>query len=300
MRARLSGTTAHELVPAAYGPTLLSPEDNVMIRSWLLAAAAIAATPVLTTAQSFPHNTGDYRWGPRVRITPYVGISPGFGSGGPAIIRTNNTIVAELDDFDFDFEGGPVAGLNIEVRVAGRYGIAGALGVSVRDETVFRADDIFDNDRVVAGGGTLIFAKLVGQMRFRQEHPWWHLWRVNSALFLGPALVRDYPEDNLIGPDDDDARTAFAINFGGEGELPLNDGSWSITAALEDYVMFWNDDALERRLLSPVRREFGPGSLVSVDGDISNLVVLRFGMSYRFGSAGRKPGFKPHRGLRGS
>ena len=254
-------------------------------RSWLLATAAIALWPALSTAQvpQFPRNIGDIKWGPRVRITPFVGVSPGFSSGGPAIIRANNAIIASLDDFDFEFEGGPVAGLNIEVRLDGRYSIVGAFGASQRDETVFDNGNLFETDRVVSGGGTLLFAKLVGQVRFRQEHPQWHIWRVNSALFLGPALVRDYPEDNLLGPGDDDGSTQLAINFGAEGELPLRGRHWSITAALEDYLTFWNDDAIERRLLVPVRREFGAGTLVAVDGDISNLVVLRFGLAYRFG-----------------
>ncbi|MGH7460759.1 MAG: hypothetical protein ACREMA_06990, partial [Longimicrobiales bacterium] len=241
----------------------------------------------------FPRNIGDIEWGPGVRITPYLGVSPGFSSGGPAVISRNGSTVAVLDDFDFAFDGGPVAGLNIEVRVCGRHSIVGALAVTTRGETVFDDADIFDEDRFVAGGGNLFMAKLVGQIRFRQEHPRRHIWRVNSALFLGPALVRDDPEDDLLGSDDDSS-THFAINFGAEGELPLGGRHWSITAAFEDYVMFWDGDALERRLLVRARREFGPAALVSSDNGISNLFVFRFGVAYRFGEVMRPEGVSHH------
>jgi hypothetical protein len=239
-----------------------------MKRHWLVAVATLASLPAFGSAQM--RSGMDDGWGPKIRATPFVGWSPGFNSSGNLAVLTSGTV--QTAQYSFDYAGGPVTGVNLEVRAHERFSGVVSAAWSSRGRITFLDDDGFEFEEA---GSDFVIAKVAGQMRFREDSEM-QLRRLNAAVFLGPAFFLELPETSALSGIDADARTHFGVNFGAEGELPLANKKFALYGALEDYVIFWNEGSMAERFGANL------GSGAEVDADHSNMWVIRLGLSVRF------------------
>jgi hypothetical protein len=123
--------------------------------------------------------------------------------------------------------------------------------------------------------------KLGVLMRYREDSEM-QLRRLNAAMFVGPAFIHEVPESSRFSSTNLDARNHFGVNFGIEAEMPFSNQMFALHAALEDYVIFWDETAMQEKLNSRILNTFGSEAAAEVDADHSNMVVLRLGLSFRF------------------
>jgi hypothetical protein len=50
---------------------------------------------------------------------------------------------------------------------------------------------------------------------------------------------------------------------------------------VEDWIVFWNDDGYRNRI-EPYIQSQNPGAVVAVEPENTHMVVLRFGLTWRF------------------
>jgi hypothetical protein len=249
-----------------------------MKRHALLVVAALTALPAVLTAQ-LPRGV-DEGWGPMIRLTPFVGWSPGFNASGAMAVAATSPAGIVPATFDFDYASGPVSGVNLEVRVIDRFSVVGAASWSSRGHTLFEASDgVFFQD----AGSDLYIVKAGGSMRFREIEPDLQFRRLNASMFLGGAFIHERPEvlvfsnSGLTG-----SVNHWGVNFGVEGELPMANRRFAIHGGLEDTVVWWDEAAMEARLRPGIEDQFGPGSVAVTDSDHSHIWVIRLGLSIRF------------------
>ena len=246
---------------------------------WLVAAAAFATVPDTASAQVL--YGADNGWGPKFRATPFVGWSPGFESAGSMAIFTggaNPTLESAV--YVFDYAPGPMTGLNLEYRVHGRFSAVGTATWSSRGKITAEDEDGFLFEQA---GSDFYIGKVGVLMRFREDSEL-QLRRLNAAVFLGPAFIREKPETTRFSPPDafTASRNHWGVNWGAEAELPFDDKRFAFHAAIEDFVIFWNETALQDRFDADVRNTFGDEAALEVDADHSNLFAIRIGLSFRF------------------
>jgi hypothetical protein len=242
---------------------------------------ALAALPAAASAQlPRPSEEG---WGPKFRITPFVGVSPGFTSSGVLTVLTGDGDLVP-DDFTYTFAGGPVMGLNAEVRAHGRFSGVGSVLWTSRDNTqgTFISDDVVE---LLDAGSDFLIAKLGGSMRFVETDFDLQMRRLSASLFAGGAFIREMPDVPLFSPSEfTGSRNQFGINIGAEAELPLSDRRFAFHAGVEDFVMWLDNAGIEERLRNDVRGKWGDDAIAEVDSDRAHLWLVRIGLSYRFGN----------------
>jgi hypothetical protein len=256
---------------------LFRREENAMKRHVFTLIAALTALPAALTAQ-LPRGV-DEGWGPMIRITPFVGWSPGFNASGAMAVAATNPAGIVPATFDFDFASGPVSGVNAELRLYERYSVIGAASWSSRGHTLFQTgDNLFIQD----AGSDLYMVKAGGSMRFREIEPDLQLRRLNASVFLAGAFIHERPEVLVFSNSGlTESANHWGVNFGVEGELPLANRRFAIHGGLEDTVIFWDEDTMAARLGPRVEGQFGPGSVAVTDSDHSHLWVVRLGFSIR-------------------
>src|SRR5688500_4506891 len=113
-----------------------------MKRHWLVALAALATVPAIASDQV---GRGlDEGWGPKLRVTPFIGWRTGFESAGNMVISTgglNPNIQGA--EYSFDYAAGQMTGINVEARAHERFSGVGTLAWSSRGRTTSRDDDGF-------------------------------------------------------------------------------------------------------------------------------------------------------------
>jgi hypothetical protein len=238
--------------------------------------AALSLLPLTASAQI--RLSVDEGWGPFVRATPFVGLSPSFRSSGNLAVATQTAIIPL--DYDFEYGAGAVAGVNVEVRAWNRFSGIGALAWSSRGRTVFETDDgeLFED-----AGSDLFFVKAGGAMRFREPDSDLQRRRLNASVFLAAAFIREKPEVLLFSASEfTKSRNHWGVNFGAEGELPLPDRRFAFHGALEDYMIMWDDEAVRQRLAGSIRGAYGADAEAIVAPDRSHVIMMRLGFSYRW------------------
>ena len=247
------------------------------MRQTLLIALLLAVMPVAGSAQE-GSVLAPPSWGPRVRATPFIGFGSGFQSKGKLFGTGGNQIGTR--EYEFEYGSGPVTGLNVEVRAHSRFSALAGVAWSRRGETLFTTDDSLVSDV----GSDFLTARVAGGIRLRERDEDLQFRSLSALLFAGAAMIREMPEVTLNSPAEwRDAVTHWGLNLGAEAELPLSNDRLGFTAAIEDYIVFWNPDGVRQHLQSYSQSEFGL-TVAETDPGISNMVLIRLGLTFRFGS----------------
>jgi hypothetical protein len=244
-----------------------------MKRHLVVAFAALLVVPRLAAAQA-----SDAGWGPKLRITPFVGVSPSFVQTGEAVVLTNNGI--GVHDYDLDFASGFGMGVNVEYLVWNRFAVvAGGMWSSRSDGDLVD----FEDERIYEIDGTNFWmVKGAVAVRLREIDPDLQLRRLNASIFLGPALIHDRPKTELFTPAAAGAvQNHLAINMGAEAEMPFSNNKMAWVLGLEDYMVFWDADDARGRVEGTLQ-SVTPDATVAVEPRRSHLWILRFGLTWRF------------------
>lgn len=247
------------------------------MKQTLFVGLLLAALPVTTVAQDglMPDPQG---WGPRLRATPFVGFGPGFHSKGALSVAGGNELIT--DSYDFEYGSGPVAGLNLELRIHSRYSLLASGTWSRRAETLFPDADTLASDF----GSDFWTGRVAAAIRLREQDDGLQFRSVSALVFAGPAIIVEKPELGLGSAAEwRDEVTHWGVNAGAEAEVPLTSRYLSLTAGFEDTMMFWNAEGLERHLRQYYQNEHGVGAIAQPDPDISHMIIMRLGLSFRFG-----------------
>ncbi len=252
-----------------------------MTRHWLAALAAGLMLPTAVAAQ-MPRGAVEEGWGPKLRVTPYVGFSPGFKSQGTRAIYTGGVQpMLYSDAYQFDYASGPVTGLAGEYQVADRYSVIASIAWNNRGHTVVHEED---GDQRLDTGSQFWFAKLGGAIRFREGEPDMQMRRINASLFAAAALYREVPDVSIFSTSNfTSGANHYGANVGAEAELPFVNRKLAFTAALEDYMIFWSESALSRRFENETINAYGMDAITDISASRSNFWVLRVGLVFRFG-----------------
>jgi hypothetical protein len=236
--------------------------------------AALLVTPSVLAAQLRPIAEPD-PWGPRFRITPFVGHMPAFErtedwafDDGEEPVRVRSVQ---------DIARGTAIGLNVDMPLTGRFGVTAAGAYAARDRTIFQVDTDMpfqiDGNHVIFGRAGLI-------MHLTEDPSELVLRRTNASLFAGGVVMHERPRNALGTADFIDSGTHYGINLGASGSLPFGGDRFAIQVAIEDNVIWWN----KRQLASLAHEYFGrPGDIsqTTVATPVSHVFLLRAGISLR-------------------
>jgi hypothetical protein len=238
-------------------------------------AAVVTALLAASNPASAQIDVAD--WGPTVRITPFLAISPGFTQVNEATILTNNVAVG-VRDVETRFNSGFGMGLNAEFRFWDALTLVGtgmwtsradAFLIDLGDSTTYEID------------GTNLWVAKVGLGLQLYETDDLKLSDGHASVFIGPAIVVDDPKSEPTTPAA--ARKATrqtALNIGAEGEIPFWNDRVAFMGAVEDFIIFW-DEAASGRVTGALERAY-TGSRVLVASKQSHMWNFRFGIALRF------------------
>lgn len=242
-----------------------------MKRAALVVLALAAAVPATASAQGVV--TDEPLWGPRVRLTPFVGVAP----GASRIERWTANLGGQVrhDEYDVDLGAGPAAGLGVEIQVVERFAVIGAGYFVSRGDT--RVYSRTASEYIITGGSDFLMAKLAAALRLREAVSEMQLRRLTATAFAGPAFIREMPDDPRGGAFDE-SLSHWAVNFGFDAEVPIGSGSVALQLGAEDFLTFWNSDEIAAR----ADAANGNTTESSLDADLSNMFVFRVGLTLRF------------------
>jgi hypothetical protein len=246
-----------------------------MRRVALFALALAGGLPSAGAAQLNPDEPAV--WGPRIRITPFVGQAP-------RVSRNERwTVMAQAapanSNFDVDLGMGLAAGATLEVRAIERFSfVASGLYISrgTTREHSASGGGLFEHP-----GSTFFIGKVGLGMRLREPVSEMQFRRLSASIFFGPAYIIEMPKsDPLARPVFLDRIHHYGMNVGLETEMPLA-GRVALEAAVEDYIVWWNDAESARRV-DIAAAEDGFLTTTIIETDPSHMVVLRAGLVFRF------------------
>lgn len=209
---------------------------------------------------------------PRFGASLFTGVRAPFNTG---IVN----FYGEEDNLLFSTQeqrgGNPVLGIEAEARIRGRVSAIGGITYSeggIGEFFVDREPGSGDRgDFRTRYTSASWFAKAGASVRFegsRRDADARPL--PATEITVAPALVRQFRTNHP------------ALNLGFEGSFPITGSRIGITAGLEDYLVFWNDDSLR-----PVALEaLGPFGADAASAEFfyrtSHILVIRVGAALRF------------------
>jgi hypothetical protein len=242
-----------------------------MKRHLIVALLVLAATPRLAAAQ-------DAGWGPALRITPFVGVSPNFTQSGEAVFVEDGALTSH--EYELDFAHGIGLGIAAEKRVWKQVTIVGSGAWLSRGDAELH--DLTDNLVFEVDGVTQWIAKAALALRLREPTPELQLHNLNASIFAGPAFIRDVPKREITTPPAAaSSHNYLALNLGADAELPFANRKLAFVLGVEDYLVFWDNNRAEGRIAGTLGPS-APAAEISVETRKSNIFLLRFGLSWRF------------------
>jgi hypothetical protein len=213
-------------------------------------------------------------------ITPYVGARVPFNTGTEILVAENG------DQFALRWErgGGPMIGVDVTARLTGPFHfIAGAAYSGRRDDLVM-LQNASGVDSLTAQGAAYWFAKAGVQVRLADPNPDNRRFHPSALITVAPAIVWTDWNDFSSFPDAANRGSHhFAANLGADAAARIGRSErWSFTLGVQDYLVFWNTDRLAARDAAVGEAILKTPVTVAYDYSTSNLLTLRFGVSYRF------------------
>ena len=247
-----------------------------MKRHWVFALAALVALPCAAQAQ------GDPGWGPVLRVTPYVGVSPGFSQEGFGSVLTAGGISSH--PYRLEHGSSLLFGLNAEYRVWNRFAVVAGGAWSSRGQgrlIDFQDELVYDAQNGLEGS-SLWMAKAGLALHLREVRPDMQLRRLNASVFVAPAFIHDVAKTSVFTPvGAEDHVNHWALNVGAEAELPIGNERLAFQLGFEDWITLWDEDNYGTRVGSYFQLA-NPGAAVAIDADNSHIVVFRAGLSWRY------------------
>ncbi|HEX6560036.1 MAG TPA: hypothetical protein VF021_11255 [Longimicrobiales bacterium] len=244
-----------------------------MKRHCVIALAALMVIPCLARAQSGAD------WGPRFRITPFVGISPVAHQDGIAF--TSSAGVITRRPYRFELDSSLPLGVNAEYHVWNRFSIIGEGVWSSRSSATLEDVQAATIDTVT--GTNLWMAKVAAALRLREDNPDMQLNRMNGSIFVGPAYIRDAPKVEFNTPAlSQSAVSQFGLNMGADAELPLANNRLALQLGFEDYMIFWDEAGYSTRLQGFFQQGNPSIDGAAIDADNTNVWIARVGVTFRF------------------
>jgi hypothetical protein len=245
-----------------------------MKRHLVAALAALVILPQMAAAQS-----GEGLWGPHIRITPFLALSPGFNQTGEAFLGANGGL--EVHDYEVRFASGYGVGVGTQLRFWNRFSLVGSAMYASRGDG--EMIDFTDDTRYEIDGSDYYTVKAGLSLSMREFESDLQLRRLNATVYVAPALVHERPKTEMFTPAQSaQAKTYPAVNFGAEAEMPFANNKMAFTLGLEDYMIFWDQQAAGDRVEGYMQWQYGPTATVDVETSRSQMWVMRAGLSFRF------------------
>ena len=213
-------------------------------------------------------------------VTPYIGARVPYNSGTAVLVTEGG------DQFNLRWErgGGPMVGLDATARVRGPFHFVAGVAYSGRRDDLVLLQDGSTVDTLVTQGPAYWFAKAGVQVRLADPNPDNRRFHPSALITAAPAIVwTDW--NDLPGFSDDANRGShhFGLNLGADAAARIGRSeSWSFTLGVQDYLVFWNTDRLNARDAAVGAAILEEPVIVAYDYSSSNILTLRFGVSYRF------------------
>ena len=217
----------------------------------------------------------------RISIMPYIGARVPYTTGNATFFLESG------DQFRITTErgGGPLAGVDVTARLKGPVNLVAGVAYSAKREDVLQIFD-FQNDTTIpisTDGASYWFAKAGFVFRLADPTPDNRHFHPSAFITVAPAMVwLDY--GNVEGFPDAANRTVrnFALDLGADATARIGRTSrWSFSVGVQDFLTFWDTDALRARDETVGELLLGGPVLIDYDYGTSNLFTLRFGVGYR-------------------
>lgn len=244
-------------------------------------AAAIALICVNTAAahaQTMPL-ADQPSWGPKFRVTPFAGYLPSVKRHETWIHNSNSTNT--FIDTEYHLASGNSVG------VTGEYSFNSPWSALVGLMYGSRGDSEFDltstGEQFSINGSRYLFARAGASLALTEKNTELTLRHLSASVFAAPFYMREMPRSQ-IGFENlavFDPSHAFGLNLGVNGEYPFAKDKLSLQAGIEDYATWFSSDALSR-LPDSFFNDATPGASTRVQTKVSNMWLLRAGLSYRW------------------
>ena len=243
-----------------------------------VATAAAGLAPAAASAQLMPLQD-DPAQHPRVRISPWLGWMP-------AVTRTEEWVNSDgagtntFVDVDYTLDDGYAGGVNVEVQVHGPWNIFGGAVFATRGDSEFAMRD--STDAFEINGSRFIAVRAGLSYVLTQRESELVMRRLSGSVHAAPFYMREMPRAETGFDDSPVFRDAghFGLSLGATGELPFATDRLALQLGVDDYITFWNDDALAR-LPAAFFDDAGTGTVSRVESDVSHQWVVRAGVSLR-------------------
>jgi hypothetical protein len=234
--------------------------------------AALLVFPAAAEAQLRPIGEPN-RWGPRFRITPFIGFMPAFERTEDWVAQDEAEVIRVRTIQEIG--SGIAFGLNLELPLAGRFGLFAGGAYTARDRTVFEVG----TDAPYQIDGNHVYLARAGIIMHLTEDPSeLVLRRANASLFAGGAAMHERPRNVLGTADIIESGTHIGVNLGMSISMPLGSDRFAVQIGAEDNIIWWNPD----QLASLANEYFGlPDGATTVTTAASNVFLVRAGLSLR-------------------
>lgn len=223
---------------------------------------------------------------PRVEVAPFMGWRFGYTTEISQFFQDSQGDVIRVFEDD-EVSSGPLYGVDAVYNVWGPWSAVGsfAYGPGTNINVVQETEDeqLFFSTK----NRSTMLIRAGAQFRLPEPDPIddQRLHRPSAFLFAAPALIRvNPPELASTAPSYlDDATYQFALNLGlrATGDVPW----WSDVGYMfvfEDYLTFWNDDALTTRQQRALDEQ-GFDFVTQVEQDNTHLFAVRVGLTWKIG-----------------
>jgi hypothetical protein len=239
-----------------------------------LAAMAQSDRPMLTNEPP-PDRLPESKFS----ITPYIGARVPFTSGD-VLITTEG---GDQSVLSWERGGAPMVGLDFSGKLAGpvQFLVGGAFSPHRTDEV--RLDGAA-SDSARTDGANYWIAKAGVQVRLADPNPDDRRFHPSALITAAPALLwTDWTDLEGFPAASTASSHHFAANLGLDAAARIGrSATWSFTVGLQDYMVFWNNDDMAARDGAIGAVLLGEPVTVDYASSTSNIVTLRFGVSYRF------------------
>lgn len=242
------------------------------------AIALLCANSVAARAQLMPLQD-DPTWGPRIRVTPYVGYLP-------AVTRKETWIHNNASGNTFVNTQYKLASGNA-VGVVGEYGLKGPWSALAGVMFGSRSNSEFDltstGEQFQINGSRFLFVRAGGSFALREKESELTLRRLSASVFAAPFFMHEMPraEVGFAAANVFNGSSHFGLNLGANGEIPFDKDRMTFNFGVEDYATHWSKGALSR-LPTSFFNDNSTGATTTVTTDISHQWLMRAGLSYRW------------------
>jgi len=241
-----------------------------------LPAAAAAQDQPLLANEPTPQRLPDARFS----ISPFLGVRVPFSGGDQVFFGPGG------EQFQASSErgGAPMAGADVRVRLRGPVSLyAGGSYSASRQDLLTVVSDAGTTTKYELDGPAMWTAKAGVSVRLPDPMPDNRRFHPSALVNVAPAIVwMDWPSSSSLSDDITRSTHHFAVNVGFDAVTRLGRSErWALDLGLQDYVVFWNTDALRAR--DAAVGEIVTGTPVTIDYDYStsNLIGLKLGVTVR-------------------